>query len=638
MKFLKLITLSLSSLLALTLASCGNSSKEQHTITFIENGGSEVSDLSGKKGEAVTLPTDSTKEGYIFDAWYIDKALTAKYSGTQFSNEDLTLYARWKAKSIQFTLDVNGGYANQNGYPSKSSTGDSELDDTPNLLKDKYYHSGYDAVKNDTDTLVCDKLGVFVDNFTSTDFKIVEGKLVVLNDNSTATIYAQWTYNIFTMSFESNGGSEVASIIKAGGATITAPTAPTRQYYTFAGWYDNAELTGSAYVFATMPQADIKLYAKWNTTYLFVNFVTNCSASVAMIATNVNALVAKPADPVNAGYTFVGWYDTEDFSSSIITWPHMMGNTSETFYAKWKANSMSVVFDYNGGSLNSATSSNATWTTGVVPSDIPLPASALADKYCVGYSSVKTDLGTKIYNRTNGLVAFSNASFNFSLVADDKGVVTPIIEIDGLSNTIYAIYVFKPLNVTMYQGYGDNASASSTTFAGSIATITIPTSHSQREGYILSGFNDANDVKVFSEIGNAVYGYSGSDFSIGSSDGVLSIPAPAIKASISVTATWNKNNCFALFVDASGASISNGMIYTEATSMASVMPATNPTKSGYVFSGWCEGATASESTRICDASGVFVSNYTGTILKIVDGKFIALNGAPTTFSPYFVEA
>jgi len=73
--------------------------------------------------------------------------------------------------------------------------------------------------------------------------------------NENMTLYAQWTVNSYTISFDSNGGSAVDSIVQDFGTTITPPAAPTREGYTFAGW--NPLLP------ATMPVGGVTVTAQW---------------------------------------------------------------------------------------------------------------------------------------------------------------------------------------------------------------------------------------------------------------------------------------------------------------------------------------------------------------------------------------
>ena len=69
------------------------------------------------------------------------------------------------------------------------------------------------------------------------------------------TLYAQWTVNSYTVSFDSNGGSPVDSITQNFGTAITPPAEPTKEGYTFAGW--NPSLP------ATMPAGGASTAAQW---------------------------------------------------------------------------------------------------------------------------------------------------------------------------------------------------------------------------------------------------------------------------------------------------------------------------------------------------------------------------------------
>ena len=78
-----------------------------------------------------------------------------------------------------------------------------------------------------------------------------------------AALTAQWTTNQYTITFDSAGGSAVTSITQAYGTAVSAPTAPTRDGYTFGGWYTDNGTFLNAYTFSTMPAVNTTLYAKW---------------------------------------------------------------------------------------------------------------------------------------------------------------------------------------------------------------------------------------------------------------------------------------------------------------------------------------------------------------------------------------
>jgi uncharacterized repeat protein (TIGR02543 family) len=66
-----------------------------HLITFIENGGSNVTDQIVDDGDLPIEPADPTRSGYLFMGWYSDIALTSIYTFDSAPTADVTLYAKW---------------------------------------------------------------------------------------------------------------------------------------------------------------------------------------------------------------------------------------------------------------------------------------------------------------------------------------------------------------------------------------------------------------------------------------------------------------------------------------------------------------------------------------------------------------
>lgn len=86
---------------------------------------------------------------------------------------------------------------------------------------------------------------------------------LVSHNSATAQTVADGKVKVF---FDGNGGSETDAQVIAKGAKVIAPKNPTRTGYTFAGWYKDAEGTGSAFNLNTKTFAvDTYCYAKWDT-------------------------------------------------------------------------------------------------------------------------------------------------------------------------------------------------------------------------------------------------------------------------------------------------------------------------------------------------------------------------------------
>ena len=80
----------------------------------------------------------------------------------------------------------------------------------------------------------------------------------VYTQNEALTLYPVWNTNKYTITFDTNGGSEIAPITQDYGTEITAPDNPTRKGYTFKGW--DKEIP------ETMPAENITITARWKDT------------------------------------------------------------------------------------------------------------------------------------------------------------------------------------------------------------------------------------------------------------------------------------------------------------------------------------------------------------------------------------
>lgn len=133
------------------------------------------------------------------------------------------------------------------------------------------------------------------------------------------TLYAKWTANTYTITFDTVGGSEIAPITQDYGTVITAPEAPTREGYTFIGW--DKEIP------TTMPTENMTVTAQWEINRYTITFDTAGGSEITPITQDYETAITAPADPTREGYTFIGW-DQEI--------PKTMPAENITLKARWK--------------------------------------------------------------------------------------------------------------------------------------------------------------------------------------------------------------------------------------------------------------------------------------------------------------
>ena len=174
---------------------------------------------------------------------------------------------------------------------------------------------------------------------------IFNGKVTNINDTSapeeTPGRISGGTFNgevirAYTVTFQSEGGSEVASQIRAN-TPADQPADPTKEGYTFIGWY-NGE---SEWDFETPVTADLTLTAKWQLNRYTITFDTAGGSEVPSITQDYGTAIIAPANPTKTGYTFAGWDKTI---------PTTMPAGDMTITARWQVNQYTITFKpENGG-------------------------------------------------------------------------------------------------------------------------------------------------------------------------------------------------------------------------------------------------------------------------------------------------
>ena len=158
------------------------------------------------------------------------------------------------------------------------------------------------------------------------------------------TLTVQWTAPTYTVTLNAGNGTinsgNVTSYTYGVGATL--PTDVTRTGYTFKGWYDNENLTGSPVTAISNTETGNKEYwAKWEINQYTITVKPENGKADITITQDYGTAVAAPADPTREGYTFMGW------NPAI---PATMPAENLTITAQWAVNRYTLTFDTAGGS------------------------------------------------------------------------------------------------------------------------------------------------------------------------------------------------------------------------------------------------------------------------------------------------
>ena len=298
-----------------------------HTVTFDTGDGTPVDPQTVNHGEQAIDPGTPTRDGYAFTGWLLDGE---PYDFATPVTGDVTLVAGWKETPdptpVTHTVTLDAGNGSQ---PVRVMVVDGEPVGRPaDPTRDGYAFKGW-----------------------TLDGQPYDFAQPVTGD---ITLTAQWQKPAeYTVTFDTQGGTPVASQTVTENGTVTRPSDPTRDGYTFKGW----TLDGQPYDFGTPVTGNLTLTAVWeeNTppapVMHKVTVKPNNGSNPTVYEVEDGQPFTQPADPTRDGYTFNGWtLDGEpyDFSQPVT------GDI--TLEAQWEKSETpapvthTVKFRTNGGS------------------------------------------------------------------------------------------------------------------------------------------------------------------------------------------------------------------------------------------------------------------------------------------------
>lgn len=377
------LTLALGSMPAVALADENQDANEDggvstqsafQSLMFSANGGSfstggDVVTINADADGSFSAPAAPTRSGYTFVGWYGISSTAGypdsyvdmcKFDGTNPTFR--TYYALWEEAdeptqkaSYNVDYDANGGvFADGNSMQYGTTDDNGVMRQPASPTRDGYTFLGW---------YWCDSQDGLTDEQLAS--KKVDFDQPIAEDE---TVYALWQkeseetpseaeYNVL---YVANGGQFADGQDTQQGVTdsdgiMRQPAAPTRDGYTFDGWYWHADLSqmtdeqkqAEKVDFSQPVQRDVTIYAQWKKSEtpaekVTVKFVDNFNKTTSSQEIEKGATATQPADPAYDGYTFEGWsstledeqgnpkYTKVDFSQPV--------NEDTTYYAFYVKN------------------------------------------------------------------------------------------------------------------------------------------------------------------------------------------------------------------------------------------------------------------------------------------------------------
>lgn len=488
------------------------------------------------------------REGFILEGWYKDSKNEVEFDfETDYVTENLTLYAKWVAIKPTVTFK----YFNGNEDAKVNVKYNGAVAQPKNPSKDGYVFSGWYEDEEYT---------------VEYDFSTMLTEDIVL--------YAKWEEILFTVAFETNGGTPLASqetgISK--GYKIEQPHT-VKTNYSLEGWYTDPEFVNKFY-FNSVVSQDITLYAKWAPVKVTVNFVDfdgvsevndeNGFVIVSQITDKDSGFKINPVTPFKKDHIFKGWYynnekidlETYEFVSN--------GENIYTLIALWMTDSYTIKYYVED------------------EKDFSKEVNVIR-----GYD-VEEYVPTKEGHQFSGWTYYMNGEiYDFEALSPETG---DVIEAKGYMtkcsyqvdfNTNGGTYI-EPITVS----YGD--------------PVLLPSENPSREGYYF--------------------------------DKWLDVPVTMPAHNITINSSWTLYTCkvsYELNDTIKGSVEMVGSIGTVSYDISRLSSA-KPTNYGdyYTFDGWF--TSASGGIQITDNSGAFLKNASG--YTNANGKWISTQSEITLYA------
>lgn len=223
-----------------------------YNINYELNGGifSVMPETSYTAGKSTILPTVNmvARKGYTFNGWYDNKYYVGNpvTSIGQSNKGDVTFYAKWTQETYKIDYVLNGGTFKEYVPISYEAGNTAILPQDSAVSKDGYIFAGW---------------------YDNNQFTGVSQTSIPAGETGNKIYYAKWTAKTYSVTLHLNGGKldTDSRFLYGYGEEFTLPI-PTRENYSFAGWYDSADFSGKTFSKVTISDSNKTYYAKWKSS------------------------------------------------------------------------------------------------------------------------------------------------------------------------------------------------------------------------------------------------------------------------------------------------------------------------------------------------------------------------------------
>lgn len=347
--------------------------EKDYTVSFVADGktlpGFPITD---KYGTVFTAPSAPAKEGHAFLGWS-DRANGTPVTVSSSIRNDVTYYALYTPKTYYVTWNVEGNVntteftygtkiqiPNVTARPGYTFMGWDKIVPSTMPAENLSFTAQFEA-KDVTITIVNAITGATIKTITQDyESSVTEPSAPTMEGYSFTgwdqpipskmpandlTIKANFKINQYTITFVDTGDVKYPEIKRNYGETIEKVKNPTKVGHTFLDW-DKA-------IPSTMPASNLTITAQWKVNQYTITFDTNGGSAIAPVTQNFGTELNAPATPTKSDYTFIGWAKVATPSvDDKVDLPATVPAENLTFYAIWRGAEKTVVFNANKGKFD----------------------------------------------------------------------------------------------------------------------------------------------------------------------------------------------------------------------------------------------------------------------------------------------